>query len=401
MIVSVIAALLLMPALYSLGCALYLILLLIAAFFAKKTVQVVTEQPLNLRLIAAIPAHNEERVVARTIESLQSCDYPTELREIVVIADNCTDQTAAVARKHGAVVLERHDEAHRGKGHALDFFIREYLPLSAADGVAVVDADSTVSRNFFAEISKQIGKGCLAGQVRDTVCNADEGWRPAMQYISLALKNHVRALGRGSVGCSAGLFGNGMFFARDFLLKRGWPAHSIVEDTELGLRLMLEGYPVRYAPEASALALMPIAALEGGTQKARWEFGQLRMAKTFLPQFFRAAIVGRSLSASLWCLDLLTPPLVPLFAVTLLMCLVSCGAFALTASYSIAIAVIVSGLATLLLSLYAVGGLLLSRAPWCVWRSLLALPLYVLFKIRVYVQSALTGGPKQWVRTGR
>ena len=402
MITYAVVALLAIPVFFCLVCALHLITLLIAALIGRKTIISSFQGDTRVRLAVVIPAHNEEELVGRTIESIKCCEYPPELREIVVIADNCTDRTCEIARECGATVLERHDQSLRGKGYALSFFIEQYLVCKKdVSAIVVIDADTVVSPNLLHVVSGYISGGAQAGQVRDAVGNAEEGWRPAMQFVSLALKGHVRALGRNVLGCSAGLFGNGMFFTRNLLVKEGWPANSVVEDTEFGLRLALEGIKVQYAPEATALALMPTSDAAGKTQKARWESGQVRMAKSFVPRFARILFGKRSLTAFFWLLELTTPPLVPLFAIALTLFVMSCGARILIANNLTVILLLASGSSTLLLSVYAVGGLLVSRAPWCVWRSLLALPLYVIWKFRVYGGLAFKGGPKQWIRTDR
>ena len=394
--------LLLVPTVACLIWAVYLTVLLVAAVAGRNLAYKGEKSGRALQVVVAIPAYNEEQLVERTIESIKQCEYPPELREIVVIADNCTDHTAEIARECGVTVLERHNELLRGKGYALSFFIEQYLICKKdVNAVVVIDSDTVVSPNLLHVVSRYISGGAQAGQVRDAVGNAEDGWRPAMQFVSLALKGHVRALGRDVFGCSAGLFGNGMFFTRDLLVKEGWPANSIVEDTEFGLRLALEGIKVQYAPEATALALMPTSDAAGKTQKARWEFGQIRMAKSFVPRLARILFGKQSLSAFLWLLELTTPPLVPLFAIALTLFVTSCGAWILVANNLTAVLLLASGSSALLLSVYAVGGLLMSRAPWCVWRSLLALPLYVLWKVRVYGGLALKGGPKQWIRTDR
>lgn len=401
-IVHGIAAFLFVPALFCLLCALYLAVLLVAAFAGSRTRRAAVGTASVIRLAVAIPAHNEEKLLARTIESVLECDYPRDAFEIVVVADNSTDHTADVARGYKVTVLEREDALLRGKGYALEFFIRHYLSThEAVEAVIVIDADSLVSTNLLRTVNVCIASGSVAGQVRDTTDNAGDGWRTAMQFISLALKNHVRALGRQALGCSAGLFGNGMFFSRRLLLERGWPAKSIVEDTEFGLNLALDGIGVCYAPEAEVLALMPTTDAAGQVQKTRWEFGQWQLLRGNLLPLIRAAIWRRSSELLLWCFELLTPPLVTLFAVNGFILLFSLVIVSLMPTWSTLIPVVLSASGVALLGLYAVGGLILSRAPRVVWGSLLMLPVYAFWKARVYARLLVRGGPAAWIRTDR
>ncbi|MBI5094611.1 MAG: glycosyltransferase family 2 protein [Candidatus Hydrogenedentes bacterium] len=400
MITNGIVILLILAALGCLACALYLIILLGAALVGGtgKATKIAAE----LKLVVVIPAHDEEKLLARTIGSIQCCDYPSELREVVVVADNCTDRTADVARACGATVLERTDASRRGKGHALDYFIGQYLAShELVNAVIVIDADNVVTPNLLAAVSQRVVEGCVAGQVRDAADNAEEGWRPSMQYISLALKNHVRALGRQALGCSGGLFGNGMFFSRDLLLGRGWPATSIVEDVEFASRLIMEGVKIAYAPEASVSTSMPVSSAAAEAQKSRWEAGQFRMARSCGIPLLRHAVLTLSLDALLWGIDLMIPPLMMLFAFAGLVLAVSVVGLALSSSSLMIALASVSGAASVLLVVYAIGGLWCSRAPKCVWFSLLKLPAYGLWKAGLYLGMAVNGAPKEWVRTGR
>ena len=388
-------------AIYCLAGALYLFWLLAAALSWRFLVPSKPEVLPKPRLVVAIPAHNEEKLVGRTIESILQCEYPPHLREVVVIADNCSDATAHVARLHGAQALERNESSLRGKGYALDFFIERHLPLTDAEAVVFVDADTIVSRNFLLTVSRCIEEGINVGQVRYTVENARDGWRPAMQFISFALKDHVRALGRQALGCSGGLFGNGMFFLREILLQRGWPATSIVEDVEFAAGLVSDGIRIAYAPDAFVTSGMPVSNSAHLVQKARWETGQWRMAIDYGAPLLRRAFIKRSLDALLWGVELLIPPLMVLGIVACLLLLTSLAGLALTSNPLMLMPAIVSGAAVSLLFIYAGGGLLYSGAPWCVWRSLWMLPGYALWKVWLYLKLAIQGAPKEWVRTER
>ena len=119
----------------------------------------------DMRFDILVPAHNETAVIERTVRSLAAIDWPREHYRIIVIADNCTDDTAALARAAGAEVIERHDDQHRGKGYALEYGIAR----SAADGfahaVAVIDADTEVTPNLLAACAARIEQGAAVMQV--------------------------------------------------------------------------------------------------------------------------------------------------------------------------------------------------------------------------------------------
>src|SRR5260370_21962025 len=141
-----------------------------------------------------VPAHNEEPGISATVRSLLQVDYPRNLYRIVVIADNCTDQTAARAQAAGASVLTRNDPAHRGKGHVLTYAFGHSLREGRADSVAVVDADTTFSQNLLRAFAARIKRGADAVQVDYVVHNPDASWRTRLLPIAFWTVHVLRSL---------------------------------------------------------------------------------------------------------------------------------------------------------------------------------------------------------------
>src|ERR1039458_6708051 len=137
-----------------------------------------------------VPAHNEAAVIARTIANLQQLDWPLDRYRILVVADNCTDDTATIARTAGATALERHDPTLRGKGYALRFAFERSLEQGWADAVAVVDADAEVSPNLLEAFASRIENGAHAVQVYYGVMNPWGSWRTRLLTIAMAA-HHV------------------------------------------------------------------------------------------------------------------------------------------------------------------------------------------------------------------
>src|SRR5262249_30061342 len=158
---------------------------------------------------------DEEGGIARTINSCRVLDYPPDRFATIVVADNCGDATAAVARSAGAEVYERHTEGERAKGYALRWLLEQ---LEAAgrrfDAYLIVDADSQLSPNVLREMAAALGRGALVAQAQYRVLNASDAWTAGLRAVAIALFNHVRPLGRMCFGWSAGLKGNGMCFSR-------------------------------------------------------------------------------------------------------------------------------------------------------------------------------------------
>ena len=122
------------------------------------------DKPLKIdkehKFMAVIPAHNEEMVVGNLIESLQAQNYPKDKYDIYVIADNCTDDTAKVAKEAGAIVLKRFDENHKTKGFALNWFLKQKIEENADyDAFCVFDADNIVDKNFLKNMNKKLCQG--------------------------------------------------------------------------------------------------------------------------------------------------------------------------------------------------------------------------------------------------
>jgi cellulose synthase/poly-beta-1,6-N-acetylglucosamine synthase-like glycosyltransferase len=395
----------------------YLLVLLSAAFLAKRERRpsgtVLPDAASAPRMAVVIPAHNEELVLAATLASLASQDYPRERFEVVVVADNCTDATAAIARAHGAQVLERTNRAERGKGYALDWAIAHLLAAPApADAFVIVDADTWTAPNFLTQMASPLvsdpdmhGRCALQGRYR--VLNSEEGWRAALMGAAFDLCNHVKLLGQARLGLSVGLKGNGMAFTRAVLEGARWGG-SITEDIDFGLELLRRhGVRVRYVPDALVRAQMPTGVQAASTQRERWEMGRYRLLRERAVPLFWEGLKQRN---ALLCdagLSLMVPPLAELTALLMLWG----GTVALGEwmhllpgdwEWNGAFALAALGLLT-----YVVGGLAVADAPADAYRALLKAPGYTLWKLGRYAICGLKtlSSPKresaEWVRTAR
>lgn len=369
----------------------YLLVVTAASFFPR--LPRVAGARLSIAVI--IPAHNEAACIASTLESVLECDYPGELFEVWVIADNCDDDTATLARAAGVRVAERTDPTNRGKGQALDWFIRNHAAeLAGRDALVFVDADSSVHPGFLSGIAASLAhpKG-QAVQARNQVGNPAAHWRTAITAAGFSGVNIVRPLGQSRVAGAVQLKGNGMALDARLALERGWPAHSIVEDMEYGFSLLLDGVRVQFCADAIVESAMPTRQAEATTQRRRWEGGRIALAWTYGPAFARRLLsTGDPVYA--WALiEALIPP-VSLLALWTAGVLV--GAAALW-SWGLLVAAAVCVVAQ---GVYLVAALVHIRAPWRVWLMLPAIPLFVACRIPVYV-SLLLRRQTAWVRTTR
>ncbi len=268
------------------------------------------------RFAFVVPAHDEETGIADTVRSLYAVDYPRELFEVVVVADNCTDDTAARAKAAGARVLERMDAQRRGKGFALAHAFEILASEGRADAVVVVDADTVVSPNLLHAFDARIAGGAKAVQADYAVRNPDAGWRPRMMAIALGMFHVVRSTGRENLGVSCGLRGNGMAFTLELLREVPHDAFSIVEDVEYGIRLGEHGHRVHYAGEAHVYGEMVSSEKASRSQRQRWEGGRKQLVKQHAFRVLKRAYETRSPLLLDLAMDLLVPPLSTLVVAT-------------------------------------------------------------------------------------
>jgi cellulose synthase/poly-beta-1,6-N-acetylglucosamine synthase-like glycosyltransferase len=256
-----------------------------------------------------VPAHNEASAIGATVTALRAIDWPVDRYRIVVVADNCSDDTAKIAAAAGAIVLERHDTALRGKGYALRFAFAHSREEGWADAVAVVDADARVSENLLEAFACRLEHGADAAQVHYGVLNPGGAWRTRLLTVAMAAYHIVRSRARDRLGVSSGIRGNGWSVTHKLLRHVDYNAFSLAEDIEFGLDLGLAGYRVHYAGEAHASQEMTADPRVARTQRQRWERGRFRLIRSRTWPLLRAAARRRSLVCLDLALDLLVLPL--------------------------------------------------------------------------------------------
>jgi cellulose synthase/poly-beta-1,6-N-acetylglucosamine synthase-like glycosyltransferase len=263
----------------------------------------------RLRFDIIVPAHNEAPVIARTVASLRRLDWPADRFRVLVIADNCTDTTASLARTTGARVIERRDPLNRGKGHALAFAFDLSLTERRAQAAVVVDADTEVSSNLLDAIAQRLEHGAQAVQVHYGVLNADASWRTRLMAIAHAAFHRVRSRARERLRLSCGIRGNGWCVTHKLLRETGYDAFSLAEDLEYGIDLGLAGHRVHYVDEAEVRGEMVSGADVAATQRQRWEGGRFALLRARVLPLLRNAWRRRDPVCLDLALDLLVLPL--------------------------------------------------------------------------------------------
>ena len=236
-------------------------------------------------------------------------DWPAEGFRVLVVADNCTDATAAVARRAGVRVLERHDLSLRGKGYALAHAFAASADEGVAHAVVVVDADAEVSANLLEAFAARIEQGSKAMQAQYGILNPWASWRTELITIAKGAFHIVRSRARERLGLSCGVRGNGWCVTHELLREVPYRCYSLTEDVEYGIALGFAGCRVEYAGEARSDADMASNEKNARTQRQRWEKGRFDLVRTSTIPLLKAALQRRSSLCLDLALDLLVPPL--------------------------------------------------------------------------------------------
>lgn len=371
----------------------YLLVLTVAAVFGSRRVP--PDGPARRRFALLVPAHDEEALLPRLLASVRAVDYPSDRLDVYVVADNCTDRTADVARAGGARVDERVDEVERGKGYALRWLLAQ---IGAAgeryDAFVVVDADSVVARDFFRRMDARLEAGSQVVQAYYTVLNVGESPLAALRFAALAALHYLRPLGRAALSLSCGLKGNGMCFAAPVLEQFGWSWFTLAEDVEFHLALVRAGIRVDFAHETTVLADMPVTFEQAESQNRRWEQGRVEMLRAYGPGLVADAVRDRSFLRLDAVIEQLIPPLSVPFALA--------GALLLAGGLlrrPLPALVGLFGLGGQVA--YLLAGLQLVRAPARAYRALAYAPVYVAWKVALYGRALGARGAAPWVRTSR
>jgi cellulose synthase/poly-beta-1,6-N-acetylglucosamine synthase-like glycosyltransferase len=347
------------------------------------------------RLAVLVPAHDEEELIARTVESIRSQLSAGD--RIWVIADNCSDQTAARAQEAGAVVLERRDPDRRGKVAALSFGL-ERLAQDPPDVVIFVDADTPLEPGSIQALQATALERDRPVQAV-YLLNPPPGAGAQAQFSALAfaIKNYVRPRGLARLGWPCPLVGTGMAIPWSLMQRVRFSEDSIVEDLQLGIDLAVAGHPAVLCEEAGVRGFLPSTASAGKVQRRRWEHGHLRTILTQVPRLMAYSIAKARLGLLAMALDLGVPPLSLL---CLLWGMVTAGAIVGAFRGASPLPAWVCGTAGALLGvgvLAAWAGHLRKQMSFLI---VLGMPFYMFLKIPLYF-GFLFARETKWVRTPR
>ena len=260
---------------------LYQLMVSICSLVKLKDKPIIEEK--NNKFMAIIPAHNEEIVVGNLIASLQKQNYPKDLYDIYVIADNCTDNTAEVARKAGAIVYERFDEEHKTKGYALDWFLKQKIEENAQyDAFCIFDADNIVDVDFLKNMNKKLCQGEEVVQGYRDIKNPTDSWVSAGYAIFYWTMNRFYHLARYNLGLSPLINGTGFMVKFDLVKPtNGFDTVTLTEDIEFSLKTIISGKKLGWATDAIVYDEQPVGFKQSWSQRSRWTVGHIQCLKEY------------------------------------------------------------------------------------------------------------------------
>jgi cellulose synthase/poly-beta-1,6-N-acetylglucosamine synthase-like glycosyltransferase len=376
----------------------------VVVFFFEILAAVLSRQPMSslaregVRPPAAVlvPAHNEGLGLLSTLGNIQKQLLPAD--RLLVVADNCSDDTTAVAKAGGAEVVERNAPRKRGKGYALDCGVR-HLASDPREIVIIVDADCELADGAVDSLIS-----ACAGSGRPTQALYLMKAPPASQMnhqvaeFSWRVKNWLRPLGLRAFNLPCQLMGTGMAFPWGVIRSADLANDQIVEDLKLGLDLTLAGHSPNFCPSARVTSEFASSIKGAGSQRQRWEHGHLDLILKAAPRLLAKAVVRRDLDLFAIALDLSVPPL-SLLAIMVL------GVFCL----SLLDAIFGQSFPALFISAFSLLAFIV--ATFLAWlkcgrdvvplRAILLIPSYAFRKVRLYRQFIFGKTNSQWTRTDR
>jgi len=347
----------------------------------------------NISII--IPAHDEELSIKTTLnELLKAVKNP---KKIILIADNCNDNTALIAQQMGVTVLERNNLKQRGKGYALDYGLA-YLAESPPSVVIVLDADCIVSPKHLQIIAKQATekqRPIQAVYLMEQPSNSTP--RDAISGFAFMVKNWVRPQGLSYWKLPCLLTGTGMAFPWSALKSISLASGNIVEDMKLGIDLAIAGYPPLLAPEARVMGRLPSINDAATSQRTRWEHGHLQTLLEQVPRLLKESLRQQRIDLLALALELAIPPLSLLVLLWSGMTVIAIGSGVYLNNWWGLIIQLTSGgllFLAIFIAWYNFGRKQVSL------KTLLTIPLYLLWKIPLYF-FFLIRPQKEWTKTER
>lgn len=364
--------------------------------------------PIENRFAILVAAHNEEAVISGIIYSLQHLSYPKDMYDIYVIADNCTDKTASIARENGAKVYERFDNVKKGKGYSLEWMFRKLFEMEKQyDAICIFDADNLVSSNFLLEMNKQLCQGHKVIQGYLDSKNPEDSWISGNYSLAYWISNRIFQLSRHYLGLSCALGGTGFVMATQVLKEIGWGATCLTEDLEFSLKLVLKGMKVSWAHEAVIYDEKPLKLKQSWRQRKRWMQGHCDCAVRYFKDLMKKAFRDKDMVAFDIALYLIYPFVIVFNGIAFMIDIIKkLFIFAQNPVLSSIFAIPkeipfwVFGMLMLFLTYYNIVFVILEKKlTMKIFLYFLLVPIYSLTWIPIIIQGFLDRNKKEWSHT--
>lgn len=347
------------------------------------------------RIAVLVPAHNEAAVIAETLVAIRPQLVAGD--RLLVVADNCSDETADIARGLDTEVVERSDPVHRGKSYALDFGVRR-LRDDPPEAVIVIDADCQVHPGAIDRLARTCVETSRPVQALYLMRSPDNaGLKTRIAEFAWIVRNQVRPLGNHGLGLPCQLMGTGMAFPWTAINNAELASGHIAEDIKFGIDLALAGYPTVFCPYAKVTSYFPGDKAAAGTQRTRWEHGHLSLILREFPRLIAGAFRKRNAGLLGLAVDLMVTPLSLLVLIVVIVLSLNMMLFLVKGViWPLFLSLITSGLfaIAIFIAWYGWGRKVVS------FLSLSMTPYYVLTKIPLYLRF-LTKRQNTWIKTKR
>lgn len=375
----------------------YYFVLSMFGMYRKRESKILTPEKTFAIVVAA---HNEEQVIEPLVENLLQLDYPKELYEVFVVADNCVDKTALIARNAGASVHQRFNDTKKGKGHALEWMFHRLFKMERQfDAVVIFDADNLVKENFLFEMNSKLCQGNKIIQCYLDSKNPFDTWVTNTFSIAFWLSNRLLQLARYNVGLSNVLGGTGMCISTDVLKQFGWGATSLTEDLEFSMKALTHGIKTTWAHDAVVYDEKPLTFAQSWRQRKRWAQGQVDVAGRYFFTLIFKGIRDRKLMYFDAAVHLFQPALVMIATFFMLTNLVA----GFQGHYANIFKLVMPWTGWQILSaiqyVYPIAALALDRLPWRAYVGLILYPVFIYSWIPIVFLGFLKHKDKQWSHT--
>jgi len=350
------------------------------------------------RILVLIPAHNEGEHLRPTLRSIQHLDYPSHLFDIVVIADNCTDNTANVAIGEGCEVWERSNDSARGKGYALGWAL-SHPQIASYDACVILDADTHPSSNLLEVFAREMQLESVPVQARVNFEFPSTGpyWLSLMSTATQRAEEHYVCATRSHLKLYQGLQGTGFCVPVGILQIVPWSTYSVCEDLEYGFQLAAHGVPIRFVQDASVTTVMTGRLRNAGAQRERWARGTYGLIARLIPLQFLRAFTKRDWKSLESCFYLMTRSRLSLIFLTAIS-----SVALLIGRHTVTHGIWISfGIALTLECAYALALLATLRAQYTWTQLIFGFSRYSIWIIRQHLGALLSVRSKHWVRTER